>query len=477
MTQLSKECRPTLQYRWKLQKQDNGTSLIYYGLRNFPNHTKGQIPVRADTAQLLEKLDGSSTVQQIFAGISTECQDEITSLVNEGILVDIGSKGSPATQEGKQTCVRCVNNDYVLPGLEFDEDGVCAFCQCYEKVPDSGPVHGGTITDAELLKMSENNQGRFDVMVLYTGGKDSSYLLWYLAKKLGLRVLAATWDLPFTNESSLQNMRAARYHLPNVEFVERSLPWDLVKEVSADLFDEVGLPCICPIIAAVLLYPLAAVEKIPLVMDGVEAAQLIILSKIMELPAASHAGQLSDRELTIRQLTRFIRPNLDSGDPWDQFLLLVKNKLGRAYDALENVLATTPPEELPLMKRLKSDELYGTWNDVRTIIEKELGWRMPKGQQGLLHTSCDIETVKDYSQFRRFSDMRTRSMPQSIIEISAAIYFKQITREEGLVELKERGYYGPPPQLDMLLNKIGIMPESIASAPGELGCICKKCSF
>jgi hypothetical protein len=227
----------------------------------------------------------------------------------------------------------------------------------------------------------------------------------------------------------------------------------------------------------VLLYPLAVAEKIPFVMDGVEAAQLIVLSKIMELPAASHAGQLSDRELTIRQLTRFIRPNLDSGDPWDQFLLLVKNKLGRAYDALENVLATTPPEELPLMKRLKSDELYGTWNDVRTIIEKELGWRMPKGQQGLLHTSCDIETVKDYSQFRRFADMRTRSMPQSIIEISAAIYFKQITREEGLVELKERGYYDPPQQLDMLLNKIGITPEGIASAPGELGCICKKCRF
>jgi hypothetical protein len=212
-------------------------------------------------------------------------------------------------------------------------------------------------------------------------------------------------------------------------------------------------------------------------MDGVEAAQLIVLSKIMELPAASSAKQLSDRELTIRQVTRYIKPNIDSGDPWDHFLQLIKNKLGRAYDPLENALATTPPEELPLVKRLKSDEVYGSWNDVRTIIEKELDWRMPEGQKGLLHTSCDIETVKDYSQFRRFSDMRTRSMPQSIIEISAAVHFHHITREDGFIELGERGYYDPPQELDILLKKLEITPEGIASTPGELSCICKKCSF
>ena len=477
MTQLPNDSKPTLQYRWQVQQQDENTTLVYYGLRNFPKHTKNQISLSTETALLLKNLDGFSTIQQIFTDLSSDCKNEITTLINEGVLVDATSIRSPATKNSNRTCIRCVNNDYVIPGLEFNTDGVCAFCQCYENVADSGPVHGGTITDEELLEASKNNPSRFDVMVLYTGGKDSSYLLWYLAKKLGLRVLAATWDLPFTNESSLNNMRAARYKLPNVEFIERSLPWDLVQKVSADLFDEVGLPCICPVISAVLLYPLAVAEKIPFVMDGVEAAQLIVLSKIMELPATSKARQLSDRELTIRQVKRYIKPNIDSGDPWDQFLQLIKDKLGRAYDPLEHALATTPSEELPLVKRLKSDEVYGSWNDVRTIIEKELDWHMPKGQKGLLHTSCDIETVKDYSQFRRFTDMRTRNMPQSIIEISAAVHFNHITREDGFIELSERGYYEPPQELDILLKKLKITPEGIASAPGELACICKKCSF
>lgn len=212
-------------------------------------------------------------------------------------------------------------------------------------------------------------------------------------------------------------------------------------------------------------------------MDGVEASQLIILSKIMNLPAATKAEQLSDRELSIRQVRRYTKPNLDSGDPWDGYLQLIKGKLGGAYDLLDRVLATTPPEELPLMKRLKSDEVYGTWGDARTIIEQELDWQMTEGQEGLLHTSCDIETVKDYSQLRRFADMRTRSMPQSIIEISAAVYFGHITRDEGVIELSERGYMAPPAELDMLLKKLDINTGSIDSMPGELACICRDCTF
>ncbi len=477
MSQKQSECHPTLQYRWRIEKCEDTAAAVYFGLRNYPNQVKRRINLDTETASLVRTFDGTVALEQAIAEVPFIVRDEIAKLLDEGVLVGVSAKRVPAAMDSHQTCIRCVNNDYVIPGLEFDEEGVCAFCQCYEKVPDSGPVHGGTITDSELLETAKNNPSRFDVMVLYTGGKDSSYLLWYLAKKLGLRVLAATWDLPFTNESSLQNMRSARYKLPNVEFVERSLPWDLVQSVSTELFDEVGLPCICPIISAVLLYPLAAIEKIPFVMDGVEAAQLIILSKIMNLPAATKSKQLTDRELTIRQVTRYTKPHLGSGDPWDEYLQLIKGKLGRAYDSLDHVLATIPPEELPLMKRLKSDEVYGTWRDVRNIIEKELDWRMPEGQKGLLHTSCDIETVKDYSQFRRFADMRTASMPQSIIEISAAVYFGHITREDGLVELSERGYYDPPAELDMLLEKLAIAPKGIPDMPGELPGRCRDCRF
>lgn len=476
----SQEIRPVLQYRWRLVDTGEGGKLLYYGLRNYPVHQQKIIPVNKDMAGIVHAFDGTKPLVKIFKElvddeIISACRKDVYELIEKRIIVDKEDVRKPATLDNHQTCIKCVNNDYVLPGLEFDEEGVCAFCQCYKNVEDTGPVHGGIITEEELHQALKGNQSRFDVMVLYTGGKDSSFLLWYLAKKMGLRVLACTWDLPFTNNSSRRNMRAARARLPNVEFIEHTVCWDKIKDVLRVLFDRVGLPCICPVIAAVLFYPVAVREKIPFVMDGVEAAQTIILSRIMGPPARVDAPSLTDYELTLRHVRRFIAPDIESNDPWDSFLGLVKNLLGSIYDPLVEVLKDPAPAGLPLMKRLKSETVYGTWRAVREIIERELNWQMPEGQEGLLHTSCDIETVKDFSQFKRFAGMRTMSMPQSIIEISAAIHFGLISRDEGFKELSERGYYGEPATLQPLLDKLDLNEDDIRTMTGELPYILNGC--
>lgn len=477
MTTRHKDGAPVLQYRWRVETGGDGPAAVYYGLRNYPDHLRGRIPVSPGAAAAVAALDGHRSLEAAAADAPAGVTAELAALAAEGVLVPAGIRRTPATPDHCRRCVRCVNDDYVLPGLEFDADGVCAFCQCYEKVPDGGPIHGGTVTDEALLAAAKENTGRFDAMVLYTGGKDSSYLLWHLAKKLGLRVLACTWDLPFTNDSSRANMRAARRRLDNVEFIERTVRWEDIRRVSAYLFDRVGLPCICPVIASVLFYPVAVHEKVPFIMDGVEAAQTIILSKVMGLTARPGAAPVSEAERTLRQIRRFVAPDLASGDPWDAFLALVRDALGAVYDPLRAALDVVDPEHPPLSKRLRSDTVYGSWGAVREIIERELDWRMPEGQTGLLHTSCDIETVKDWSQFRRFADMRTRQMPQSIIEISAAVHFGQITRDQALVELSERGYYHQPDAMAPLMHRLGFSLEAANACPGELPCIVSGCRF
>lgn len=477
MTAAPELTQPVLQYRWQLRRQDGQDRLVYYGLRNYPNHTRRVIPLSGPAAEAVASLTGQRPLSAVLGGLDRAAAEELAGLAGEGIIVERADLRRPATVDDHQTCVRCANNDYVIPGLEFDDQGECAFCQCFQQVPDSGPVHGGTITDAELLELSRTNKGRFDAMVLYTGGKDSSFLLWYLAKKLGLKVLAATWDLPFTNDSSRQNMENARRALPNVEFVVRTVRWEHIRRVSRDLFDRVGLPCICPIIANVLFYPLAALEGIPYILDGVEAAQLAILTKIMARPAPKKEVHLTDRQLSLRLMNRLADPPAESDDPWDGFLALARDQLGTIYDPLRRVLAEFPEESLPLNKRLKSEEVYGTWGEVREIIERELNWQMPPGQAGLLHTSCDIETVKDYSQFRRFVDMETLEMPQSAVELCAAVHFGQITRDQALRELSERGYWQQPEPLKPLLDQLEITPDEVAEMPGQLPCILSGCKW
>lgn len=272
-------------------------------------------------------------------------------------------------------------------------------------------------------------------------------------------------------------MRAARERLKTVEFVERTVRWNDIQRVSTDLLGAVGLPCICPIISFVLFYPWAVFEKIPFVLDGVEAAQTLILSKVMGLTAQPGGAKLSEAELTLKQVRRYLDPDTGSGDPWDGFLARVRKELGTIYDPLAEALAHLDPANPPLMKRLQTEKVYGSWSEVREIIERELAWRMPEGQEGLLHTSCDIETFKDWSQLRRFADMRTLQMPQSIIEISTAIHFGQITREEGLMELSERGYWGQPESLAPFMKKLGLTLKDAEEKAGELPCVVKGCRF
>jgi len=91
-------------------------------------------------------------------------------------------------------------------------------------------------------------------------GKDSTFLLWYLAKKLGLRVLAASWNMPYTNDTCHGNIRRALELLPDVELVERTLPVNAARDAMRAQFDHVGMPCLCPTVAHALFFPLAATD-------------------------------------------------------------------------------------------------------------------------------------------------------------------------------------------------------------------------
>jgi len=128
---------------------------------------------------------------------------------------------------------------------------------------------------------------------------------------------------------------------------------------------------------------------------------------------------------------------------------------------------------LPQIKRLASNQVYGSWTDVVELLKREMGWQMPNGQESMLHTSCCLEEVKDYTQDNMFKNMRTTLLPQSIIEISAAVYNGLISREEGLRELAARGYDRTPRSLELLLADLEIdsrRSNSEGEMPYALGC-------
>ncbi len=468
--------RPVLQYRWRIELLMDRPAAVYYGLRNYPGNQRQVLTVSAPLAKILAALDGKRPLAEL--ALAPELAPELRTLIAEGVVVDAAARRMASTRDRHRTCVACINNDYVIPGLEFDAAGVCAFCQCYRQADPARRSTLHTVTEEELLATVHARPGvRFDVLVFYTGGKDSSFQLWYLAKRLKLRVLAAFWDMPYTHQTARDNIRRARACLPEVEFIEWTIAWDTVRTAMRDQLRQFGWPCLCPSAAFPLFYPLAFRERIPFVLFGMEDAQAAVMDYVFARPAP--AGQLPPPRaqtldfLKVRALPRPLRPPVTWEADLANYHASVRNVLAPVYNDLVDIVRraeTDPALPIPLVKRLCTDKNYGTWSEVFQVLQRELDWRMPP-QESMLHTSCRIEAVKDYCQFRRFQAMRTVFFPQSLVEISAAVHFGLLTRAEALRQSRELGYLAPPPVLAELQRDLQISEEDIRTSRDELACV------
>ena len=440
-----------------------------------------------ELADRLQLLDGRTAAKDLPSDLTGH--ELYARLIAEGIIVEVHEVRQPSSRDNFQQCVRCVTNDYVLPGLEFDANGLCAFCQCYELAEKSGQglVLQDGITDEDLIRISSENTGsRFDVMVLYTGGKDSTYLLWYLAKKLKLRVLVGSWNMPYTNDTCRENMRRAMRAVPDVEFVDRTLPWNMVRQAMRDQFERVGHPCLCPTVAHALFYPLAVQENIPMIMHGVEEVQLAVMNYVMtEIKSGQpHKERVPDHRADTLNFLQMISKVSEPPQPYSvnanllQHMSSVSDLLAPVFEPLNDILARAendPSMPIPILRRLKSNAVYGSWAKAVELIKQEMDWHMPPGQKGLLHTSCRIEKVKDYCQFKRFQGAGATFFPQAIVELGAGVYFGLVSREDALVELEESGYYNEPQVLSELTRDLGIDPEQ-GPVPGGMSWTLGKCT-
>ena len=121
----------------------------------------------------------------------------------------------------------------------------------------------------------KSKKSRFDVAVFYTGGKDSTYLLYYLSKMLKLRVLALTWEIPYMSNCAKKNIENAKKSLDSVEFIGRKVSNDDLKKIYSKLYSLSENTCACPSLAYVLFYPELVINKVPYFVAGNEPAQLL----------------------------------------------------------------------------------------------------------------------------------------------------------------------------------------------------------
>lgn len=113
-------------------------------------------------------------------------------------------------------CVKCVLPE-TIPGITFNEKGLCSYCASSKEFRERG--------EDELFHLADSIRGKhkeYDAIVPISGGRDSSFVLWYAVRVLKLRVLAVSFHNDFVNVQAIENIRNASKVLGNDFLILRS---------------------------------------------------------------------------------------------------------------------------------------------------------------------------------------------------------------------------------------------------------------
>jgi len=104
-------------------------------------------------------------------------------------------------------CSQCILPE-TYPHITFNEQGVCTYCQNHRHLTYLG--HDQLEKD---LQRYHRDQGAYDALVPVSGGKDSTYVLYYLHARMGKRILAYNYDNGLTHPDAQKNVKRLTDHL------------------------------------------------------------------------------------------------------------------------------------------------------------------------------------------------------------------------------------------------------------------------
>ncbi len=137
-------------------------------------------------------------------------------------------------------CTKCI-----LPesheSISFDANGVCNICR-QAAVKHTQIDWGARKTMLKNIVDRYRGSGEYDCIVPFSGGKDSTFQLWYVVRELGLKPLVVRYNhwgyRPLINENNLRTFKKL-----NVDVLEFTSKWDVVKKLMLKSLEQTGDFC------------------------------------------------------------------------------------------------------------------------------------------------------------------------------------------------------------------------------------------
>ena len=194
-------------------------------------------------------------------------------------------------------CSRCILPD-TFPNIKFDPEGICNRCHQEESTLVKSTAKKTEYRQKldDLISTTKGTAPSYDVIMAYSGGKDSTYTLKLLKEQYGLRIIALTFDNHFVSPMAMENIRHVTDSL-QVDHISFKPPWPQIKALFTltareDIFSAATLlraSSICTACIGMvknLVLKTALEMSIPLVAFGWSPGQAPIHSAILRTNAS-----------------------------------------------------------------------------------------------------------------------------------------------------------------------------------------------
>ncbi len=326
-------------------------------------------------------------------------------------------------------CVTCVLPSG-LPDVVLDGAGVCNHCRSFGDARTRRPIKDAGLRRGELERILRSFRGRgvYDVLVPVSGGKDSMFVLYLMAKEFGRNVLAYNFDNGFQSEKARLNIQRA------------------VKTLGAELV--VFKPSERRLLDLYKTFLVRAGEFCsPCNMMIGAAANRIALQNGIRLIAI---GGSSERDSGLDGMS------MSHYTDRRYYLNVIKGRI--AYEDVRHYVNASPV--VNTLKRLLGfspvdidvlDYVHPGTAAMKEILEREIGWQSPSEE--LEHGDCRLNPLKDYLMNRKWGFSETTGAYAALVRIG------EMTREEALRKAEEGEVRSEPKVLEEFLHKIGATRE------------------
>lgn len=179
----------------------------------------------------------------------------------------------------REKCVNC-GLPHHYTGIQFDEKGICNYCNFYlenravlENTETLEKIFREKMEDAKVC--AKENGARYDCLVGFSGGKDSTYIIQQLTEKYGMRVLAFTFQNAFATEYGRKNIENALQKI-NVDHISFSMnDKELRRRYTASVNLMHNFCAACFHYMHYYSYLFAGQNKIPIIVNGRTKGQML----------------------------------------------------------------------------------------------------------------------------------------------------------------------------------------------------------